>query len=68
MRLELSQASFSASGLATLAIVTAMIEMLPVGEQRTLLARAAALVPDGSGPRRDEARRMIGAMFSQTKA
>jgi hypothetical protein len=67
MRLELSQAGFSANGLATLAILTAMIEMLPVGEQRTLLARAAALVPDGSGPRRDEARRMIGAMFEQAK-
>jgi hypothetical protein len=67
MRLELSQAGFSAGGLATLAILTAMIEMLPVGEQRTVLVRAATLVPDGSGPRRDEARRMIGAMFAQTK-
>jgi hypothetical protein len=66
MELELSRAGFSAGGMVALAILTAMIETLPVGEQRTVLTRAAALVPEGSGPRRDEARRMIGAMLAQT--
>jgi hypothetical protein len=41
-----------------------MIETLPIGEQRTVLTRAAALVPGGSGPRRNEARRMISAMLA----
>jgi hypothetical protein len=54
--------------MATLAILTALIETLPVGQQRTVLARAAALLPDGSsGTRRDEARRIIGAMLEQVK-
>jgi hypothetical protein len=65
MELELSRAHFSADGLATLALLTAMIETLPIGEQRTVLTRAAALVPGGSGPRRNEARRMISAMLAQ---
>jgi hypothetical protein len=51
-----------------MAIVTAMLEAMPVGEQRLVLARAAVLVPEGSGARREEARRMIGAMFAQTGA
>jgi hypothetical protein len=65
MELELSRTGFSADGLATLALLTAMIETLPIGEQRTVLTRAAALVPGGSGPRRNEARRMISAMLAQ---
>jgi hypothetical protein len=68
MKLEMSQAGFSAVGLTTMAILTAMIEALPVREQRLVLARAAALVPEGPGPRREEARRMIGAMFMQAGA
>jgi hypothetical protein len=68
MKLELSQAAFSPLGLATMAIVTAMLEAMPVAEQRLVLARAAVLVPEGSGARREEARRMIGAMFAQTGA
>jgi hypothetical protein len=66
MKLELSQAGFSPVGLASLALLAALIETLPVAEQRLLLARAAALVPEGSGPRRNEARRLIGAMHAQT--
>jgi hypothetical protein len=66
MKLELPQVGFSAGGLATMAILTALLETLPVGDQRTVLVRAAALVPEGAGPRRDEARRIIGAMFAQT--
>jgi hypothetical protein len=68
MKLELSRAGSSSGEMATLAILTALIETLPVGQQRTVLARAAALLPDGSsGTRRDEARRIIGAMLEQVK-
>lgn len=68
MKLELSRAGSSSGEMATLAILTALIERLPVGEQRTVLARAAALLPEGSsGTRRDEASRIIGAMLAQVK-
>jgi hypothetical protein len=68
MKLELSRAGSSSGEMATLAILTALIETLSVGQQRTVLARAAALLPEGSsGTRRDEANRIIGAMLAQVK-
>jgi hypothetical protein len=39
MKLELSRAGFSAGEMVTQAILTALIKTLPVGEQRTALAR-----------------------------
>jgi hypothetical protein len=68
MKVELSQAGFTPVGLASMAILIAMIEMLAVAEQRLVLARAATLVDEGPGTRRDVARRMIGAMYAQIGA
>jgi hypothetical protein len=66
MKLEESHGGVSsADGLAALALVTAMINALPTADQHAVLTAAAALLPAAPGYNRDDARRMIGAMFAQ---
>jgi hypothetical protein len=65
MKLEQSRGSSSSDGLAALALVTALINNLPVGRQRRLLAEASVLLPDLPGTNRDEAHRIIHAMRAQ---
>lgn len=65
MKLEESHGGVSsADGLAALALVTAMINASPKGDQRAGLTAAAALLPAAPGYNRNDARRMIGAMFA----
>jgi hypothetical protein len=55
----------SPDGLAALALVTALIDGLPVGEQRKVLSEGIALLLSSPGTNRDEARRIVGAMLGQ---
>ncbi|HET6220789.1 MAG TPA: hypothetical protein VFE11_01435 [Dongiaceae bacterium] len=62
---ESRSGGISSDGLAALALVTALIGTLPVGEQRKVLSEAIALLPTSPGTDRDEARRIVGAMLGQ---
>jgi hypothetical protein len=55
----------SSDGMAALALVTAVIDSLPVNEQRKVLSEAAALLSTSPGMNRDEARRIVSAMLAQ---
>jgi hypothetical protein len=55
----------SSDGLAALALITAVIDGLPVNEQRRVLSAAAALLLTSPGVNRDEARRIVSAMLAQ---
>jgi hypothetical protein len=55
----------SSDGMVALALVTALIDSLPVNEQRKLLSEAATALSTSPALNRDEARRMVGAMLAQ---
>jgi hypothetical protein len=55
----------SSDGLAALALVTALIDTLPVGEQRKVLSEGIALLSTSPATNRDEARRIVSAMLAQ---
>jgi hypothetical protein len=66
MKLVESHSGVSSSdGLAALALVTALIDTLPVGEQRKVLSAGIALLLTTPGTNRDEARRIVSAMLAQ---
>lgn len=66
MKLEESRGGANSSdGLAALALVTALIDTLAVGEQRKVLSQAAELLSTSPGVNRDEARRIVNAMLAQ---
>jgi hypothetical protein len=62
---ESRSGAFLSYGLAALAIVTALIDTLPVGEQRGVLIEATTLLTTSPGMNRDETRRMASAMLAQ---
>jgi hypothetical protein len=65
MKMEFSERSSPAEGIAALAIVTAMIDRMPIGEQRKLLNRAQTSLDDGDRMPHKEATRIIRAMLVQ---
>jgi hypothetical protein len=65
MKMEYSERSSPAEGIAALAIVTAMIDGMPIGEQRKLLNRTQALLGNGDRVLHKEATQIIRAMLVQ---
>jgi hypothetical protein len=62
---ESRSGNISSDGLAALALVTALINTLPVGEQRKVLSAGIMLLSTSPGTNRDDARRMVGEMLGQ---
>jgi hypothetical protein len=65
MKIEFSERTSPAEGIAALAIVTAMIDKMPIREQRNVLNRTQALLGDENRAHHKEAARIIRAMLVQ---